>query len=516
MKKSAVIYARYSSHTQQEQSIDGQIRVCTEYAKNNDIRIIEHYVDRAKTGTSAISRYEFQRMINDSKTGAFDYIIVYQFDRFARSRHDSVIYKTKLKNNQVRVISATEPSNDTPDSIIIEGMFESLAEYYSADLSKKAKRGIKESVIKRQTIGGAPILGFKIVDKKYAINEDDANVVRDIFKMYSQGSTVREITEGLNRKGLKTLTGKAFGRSSLQQMLSNPKYIGEFYFHGELITDYYPAIIDKTTFNKVQEIRSKNKHKGSKYNRNNREYPLSNLVHCSNCGNELIGTAGTSKTGKRYHYYSCRKCSIKPISAEFLENNIFDELKNYMNSSENIDKLCNFIVDSLKKMLVDTEVVSLKKRLSKIENEIKKTGNAFLNANKAMQEVLNNRVIELVDQKELINKELNKKAFLEKLTPQVEAIKIWLSKLSFETDNKSKVIRLFAKKIFIFEDSALIYLNVDNKVIDYKKALQDFESRSSFKSSHVVQIGRAFKHTSELFLGSYSNQAILQFNLNPS
>ena len=142
--KKAVVYARYSSDSQSEQSIDGQLRVCKEYAERENIKIVDTYIDRAMTGTND-HRPDFQRMLRDSKKKGFDYVLVYKFDRFARSRHDSAVNKAILNRNGVKVISATEQISDTPEGIILEGMLESFAEYYSAELSQKVKRGRKES-----------------------------------------------------------------------------------------------------------------------------------------------------------------------------------------------------------------------------------------------------------------------------------------------------------------------------------------------------------------------------------
>ena len=139
--KKAVIYARFSSHSQTEQSIEGQLRECYDFAKRNDVTIVGEYIDRALTGTSD-KRPQFLKMIEDSKKKNFEYVLVYQLDRFARNRYDSANYKAKLKKNGVRVLSVKENITDDASGILVEGMLESMAEYYSAELSQKVKRGI--------------------------------------------------------------------------------------------------------------------------------------------------------------------------------------------------------------------------------------------------------------------------------------------------------------------------------------------------------------------------------------
>lgn len=157
----AVIYARFSSHSQTEQSIEGQLKVCYEYAAANNITIVGEYIDRAQSGTSD-NRLEFQRMIADSDRRTFDAVLVYQLDRFARNRYDSAINKSKLKKNGVRVISAKGNITDDASGILVEGVLESMAEYYSAELSQKIHRGMAINAEKCLSNGSNPGLGFKL------------------------------------------------------------------------------------------------------------------------------------------------------------------------------------------------------------------------------------------------------------------------------------------------------------------------------------------------------------------
>ena len=189
----AVIYARYSSHNQREESIEGQLKVCHEFAEKNGYTIVSEYIDRALSGTND-SRPDFQRMISDSNKKFFDYVIVYQLDRFARNRYDSAVYKSKLKKNGVRVLSARENITDDASGILVEGLLESMAEYYSAELSQKIKRGLNINAEKCVANGGNISLGFKVnSERKYEIDDGTAPIVRKIFEMYAAEKTVTEI-----------------------------------------------------------------------------------------------------------------------------------------------------------------------------------------------------------------------------------------------------------------------------------------------------------------------------------
>ena len=112
----AVIYARYSSDNQTEASIE-------EFAERTGIDVIGNYIDRAFSAKSD-HRPEFQRMIKDSYKHAFDCIIVWKLDRFSRNRYDSAHYKTLLRKNGVKVISAMESISEGSEGILLESVLE--------------------------------------------------------------------------------------------------------------------------------------------------------------------------------------------------------------------------------------------------------------------------------------------------------------------------------------------------------------------------------------------------------
>ena len=166
----AVIYARYSSDTQREESIEGQIRECTEYAKYNDMEIVGQYIDRAFSAKTD-DRPDFQRMIADSAKKLFDVVLVWKLDRFARNRYDSAFYRYTLRKNGVRVVSAKENISNGPEGIILESLLEGIAEFYSANLSQNVKRGFKENALKGKWNGGAVPLGNNQVKAKRTRSE---------------------------------------------------------------------------------------------------------------------------------------------------------------------------------------------------------------------------------------------------------------------------------------------------------------------------------------------------------
>ena len=143
-EKIAVIYARYSCEKQTEQSIEGQLRICYDYAERNGITIVGTYIDRATTGTND-KREQFQQMLKDSANGIWTMVLVYKLDRFSRNKYETAMNKKTLRDNGVKLVSAMENIPDTPEGIILESLLEGMAEYYSAELSQKVLRGLNEN-----------------------------------------------------------------------------------------------------------------------------------------------------------------------------------------------------------------------------------------------------------------------------------------------------------------------------------------------------------------------------------
>ena len=203
----AVIYARYSSDNQREESIEGQLRECKEYADQNGITVVRTYIDRALSAKTD-SRPQFQQMIHDSATHTFEAVLVWKLDRFSRNRYDSAHYKRILKNNRVHVVSVTEPISNTPEGIMLESLLEGMAEYYSAELAEKVSRGHKENALKAKFNGGPVPLGYRIdSEHHYQIDPATAPVVQEAFQRYAAGESIRSIIESLNARGIRNSRG---------------------------------------------------------------------------------------------------------------------------------------------------------------------------------------------------------------------------------------------------------------------------------------------------------------------
>lgn len=322
----AVIYARFSSDRQREESIEGQIRECRSYAEKQGISVLDVYIDRAKSASKDTEKREnFQRMIRDSGKGLFEVILVWKLDRFARSRYDSAHFKHILKKNGVKVVSATENITEGPEGIILESMLEGMAEYYSAELSEKVRRGQKENALKGYRNGGQTPFGYCLVDHRLQPDPAKAPVVLEIFKRYAEGETIRELAEDLNRRGIRTRRGNFFTYSSFNRVLRNRTYIGEFHYRDIVIQNIVPAIIPKEIFEQVQFRLEKNR-KSPSATKAEERYLLTTKIFCGRCGNLMIGESGVGRSGKVYRYYKCnhakrkKGCTKKAVQKDRIEN----------------------------------------------------------------------------------------------------------------------------------------------------------------------------------------------------
>ena len=344
--KTAVIYARYSSDNQTEQSIEGQLRVCEQYAKNNDILILKTYIDRAMTGTND-NRPDFQQMIKDSASKEWQNIIVYKLDRFSRNKYETAKYKKILKDNGVKLLSAMENIPDTPEGIILESLLEGMAEYYSAELSQKVKRGMNETRLKGNFTGGNLIYGYKVENHKILINEEQAEVVRYIYEQYALGVYVKDIIKDLTDKHILN-HGKPFARNTIYNILKNEKYSGIYRFNNQTFENMYPQIVPIEIYEKVRQKTNQNK-----YGKRSVEvvYLLRNKLKCGYCGEPISAECGTTSQGQKRRYYKClgkkrhtTNCNKQTIRKEILEDLVIKILIEQLNSPKTLDKIANNIL----------------------------------------------------------------------------------------------------------------------------------------------------------------------------
>lgn len=472
-----VIYARYSSHSQTEQSIEGQLHTCYEYARNNGYLVVGEYIDRAQSGTTD-SRAEFQRMIADSDKHTFEGVLVYQLDRFARNRYDSAINKAKLKKNGVRVISARENISDDASGILVEGVLESMAEYYSAELSQKIRRGMDINAEKCLSNGSNPGLGYRVdEERRFHIDPEGAAVVREIFEQYASGKTVTEIIQSLNARQIKTSQGKAFNKNSLHRLLRNRRYIGYYIYKGVETPNGMPRILEDELFERVQHILDRNK-KAPARARGREEYLLTTKLFCGYCREMMTGYGGTGKSGKAYHYYACnnfkrRKCKKKVISKEKIENRVVLECRKLLTDS-NIEHIAASVAAVCES---DRDTVSIKR----IKAAIQEADTAIENLWKALEKgQAADMITERIEKRQKEKEELQAQLAIE-MNKQVRLstadIRAYLYALKYGDKNdentKRGIINIFLRAVYLFDETFTLILNGSDKPIVIDDILLD-------------------------------------------
>lgn len=256
--KTAVIYARYSSSNQTEQSIEGQVHVCEDYAKKHDIIIVDSYIDRAMSGTND-DRDAFQKMLKDSNNKKWDYVLVYKLDRFARNKYESAIHRKHLKDNGITLLSAMENIPNGPEGIMLESVIEAMNEYFSKELAQKVNRGLHESRMKGHCIGTVSFGYSKNNDKTLTINEDEALVLKRMFEDYASGKTILQISKDFEKENI-TNKGHKFIPEAIRYILHCERYTGILHINGKTYDKIYPQIISTDLFNKVQTRLNANKY----------------------------------------------------------------------------------------------------------------------------------------------------------------------------------------------------------------------------------------------------------------
>lgn len=460
----AVIYARYSSDNQREESIEGQIRECTAFAQKNGITILRTYIDRAFSAKTD-NRPEFQHMIKDSSKKLFDMIIVWKLDRFARNRYDSARYKAQLKKNGIKVVSATESISDGADGILLESMLEGMAEYYSADLSEKVIRGMTENALKCKFNGGTLTLGYKIDEEQYfQIDEATAPFVTEAFKRYDDGSTMTEIRDWLNEQGVKNTRGKPMNYNSVQHLLSNRRYIGEYVYREIVTPDGIPAIIPQDLFDRVQEKLAKNKKAPARHKAED-DYLLTTKLFCGYCGAYLCGESGTSRSGAVHHYYKCvsvkkrrKVCHKKSARKEWIEDLVVNETMKMVMDDNAIEAIVAMLMD-----LQDRDNINL----PMYEQQLRETESGIRNILNAIQEgIFTKSTKARLEELEATKEELETRIAAEKLAkPRVsqEFMTFWLHRFRKldvrQKSHRKMLIDTFINAIFLYDDKMVITFN---------------------------------------------------------
>jgi len=490
----AVAYARFSSDNQREESIIAQLRAIREYAQQKGYTIIKEYTDEARSATTD-DRPAFLQMIHDITSGLLqvEVVLVHKLDRFARNRYDSAFYRRELKKNGVRLESVLEPLDDSPESVILESVLEGMAEYYSKNLAREARKGMKENAYECKHNGGLPPLGYDVdpETKKYVINEKEAEAVRLIFQRVLEGVSYTALAEELNLKGYQTKAGRPFNKNSFTEILSNEKYKGIYIWDRSRakvagkrnnheskpaeeiirIPGGVPAIVEEEVFEAVQKMRAARKHKGAA-NKAKLDYLLSGKIFCGLCESPYVGDPGTTGKKLRQPTYKCSRrkrekdCRNKSIGKRAIEAYVIQEIKDRILSDRAIPILASRIEEQYKTTIdksrreidgITKEIIDTQKKMDNLIAAIE-SGAVGLDLIGQKLREHKNRLTRL----EVLKADLEQKLSLPSFSREmiIRYLKLERKKAS-QPDGYKALIDRYLDKVIVYPDEVQVILKID-------------------------------------------------------
>ena len=463
--RTAVAYARYSSAGQRDVSIEQQLADIRAFAKREGYTIVHEYADHARSGfKNAAARTAFQSMIAAASDGGFDTILAWKVDRFGRNREDSAIYKGKLRRFGVRVLYAMEPIPEGSAGVLLEGMLEATAEWYSRQLSENVTRGMTDNAMKC-LYNGTRIIGYsRGSDGHYAVNPDEAAIVRNIFKLYTSGLSAARISRQLNAHGLRTSRGCAWNPESLIRVISNERYTGVYIWGDIRVPGGMPAIVDKNTFDEAQRMKKKT---GRHVEQGVVDYLLTGKAYCGHCGSAMIGDSGTSRNGIRHHYYSChahkarKGCPKKSVQKDALEDYVVSFVLDVALSDAQIENTASAIMALQEEELKSSPLSAMESEYNETKKKIRNINEAI--ANGIWNESTSSMLKELEDNAENLRVSIETLRYSQSQLLDRKSVLFFLNQFK-KRDRSDPVLRrhvieTFVNAVYVYDDRIKIVIN---------------------------------------------------------
>ena len=384
----AALYARVSSDRQDvDLSVAAQLRALRDHARKNGYLVAREYVDEAESGRIA-DRPEFRKMIDAaSKTNApFREILVWKFSRFTRKREHAVAFKSMLRRKGVRVVSITEQADDTPTGKLLEGIIESVDEFYSENLAQEVTRGMREAASRGFWVASRTPYGYNRVmvqdgAKKRPTLEPDpdaSRVIKRIFDMAEAGTGMLKIAQALNDEGIASPAGKLWSKNGIHFILRNEVYTGALVWGAKgkgkdepvRVEKAFPSIVSKTRFRRVNRLMRSRAPKRAHPRRVGSTYLLSGLVKCKACNRALSGQ--DAKSGQ-FAYYVCQSimkrgkgaCETPRLNARRFEELVVGKIRSNILTESSITELVKVVDEEM-----DGVAREQRKRLQTVEDEL--------------------------------------------------------------------------------------------------------------------------------------------------
>lgn len=492
-----VIYARYSSHSQRDVSIEQQVKDCLAYAARNNIYIVACYSDRHMTGRTD-RRPEFHRMLRDAEACSWSFVLTWKNDRFARNRYDAAIYKAKLKKCGVRCLFSQEYIPAGPEGILLEAMLEGDAEFRSAQMAVDIKRGLAYNAEHCMVTGAIPFGYRRTKDYTLELDPDRAPLVKEIYDRFLAGWKIIDIANDLNRRGITTASGKPWGRNSFHSMLSNERYTG-VYIYGDIRTPGgLPAIIDRDTWLAVQRRLHTKKNPVGR-SRSYGDYLLTGKLFCGHCQRPMVGVSGKTRPGKPlYYYYVCQgrrlshDCQKQNVRRDWLEEKVCAMVSGLVMQDDVVEWMADCVVDYQRRHKEDGTLQAL-------ASQLKQTRAAIGNVMAAIEagiitSTTKERLLELEAQEQKLAQALETEKSL-RPTYTRERVIFWLEQFRSGdlTDPafRLRLVTTFVNAIYLYDDHLKVVLNYTgrNSSVDFPLVEDALDSGAVDGGPYSVETG---------------------------
>lgn len=496
-QKNCIIYTRISDPNKQtEVSIAAQTRECREFASKFGLTVIDVLEDKG-TGTN-LDRPKFYELQQRAKQQDFRYILVWRYDRFSRSQQDTYAAIGYFGNYGINIVPIKEQSSLEPTSQekLLAGLYISMAEYYSAELSVKVCRNMYELAKNGLYFGGSTPLGYKVVNKQLEIDELTAPIIQEAFQMYADGHPIREICDTFNEKGYRTSTGNAFTVSSFRSILSNERYMGVYSYmatdpNGEEVNFRFehkvPALVTEELFERVQE-KLRQTSRGPGTGKAKVPYLLKEKIFCGLCGQSMKSDSNKKKNGDVYRYYNCRKdrpghtCKRKTMPKDVIELNVAARVLEQLNDPDYVNLVYALLQKKLTGGSKDKKISIMKAKVKELERAIRTTTDKLIKhdmgdielspyVRKAYEASIDEDSIKVEKLKASIERE---EALNQPRAVTQYDIEDWLSELrtynlhSFE--DRQHLISTYVKQVIVYEDSMEVLLNTPGEIPELENA----------------------------------------------
>lgn len=461
----AVCYYRYSSHAQNDLSIEQQKEQAHAYAKAHGLKIIKEYEDRAISGRTD-DRPGFQLMLHEIGKIRPHAVILWKTDRLGRDRYTLALAKKTIRDAgaQIHYVAETNPT-DAPESVLLEGLLESMAEFYSKQLRQNVTRGMRYNA-EHCLFNGHKLLGYAVDDTRHYIPDPaTAPIVLKIFTEYADGRPMQDIANELNEAGIRTVLGKTFTVNSLRHILHNRAYIGEYRYSDVIVPGGMPRLISDDLFQRVQArfIQNKRTPRQQQQTADAPRYWLTGKLFCGLCGEPLHGMSGTGKTGRRWYYYACngktrrKGCKLPNVKQTTIEAHVVWILMRLLSDTEN---LASIAVDIAREYQSRDDSGAYLDSLKQQEKDAEKSINNLIRAMEAgaVSEALATRLNALETQRNALLEQIEAETIKRELTGNQTTIQAFFEKFARaqleinDIETAEQILDYFVSKIYVYPD----------------------------------------------------------------